>query len=132
MLAFLSRHRILPFLLTGGSGAMLNLGLTALLTELVFGREHYFSAYLLGLTANIVYNFVLHSRVTFCTRRQHGRRFLRFVAYNLAMTSLQAALVRTLVGLTGVDYYLPVIAGVILCFASVTYVVYRYWLFREF
>ena len=131
MLNFLVRHRILHFLFTGGTGALLNLGVTALLTELVFGRERYFTAYLLGLTANISYNFVLHSRMTFRTRQGHGRRFAAFVAYNLGMTAFQAWIVKSMVALVGVDYYLLVISAVILTFAAVSYAVYRWWLFRE-
>lgn len=130
-IGFLCRHRILQFLFTGGSGALLNLGVTALLTETILGRERYFGAYLMGLGVNIIYNFALHTRLTFRTRQGHGRRFGFFLGYNLAMTALQAGVVKVLVGLVGVDYYLPVIAGVILTFATITYVVYRWWVFRE-
>lgn len=131
MLDFLLRHRLLHFFLTGGTGAALNLALTAALAELVFGREDYFYAYLIGLAANIVYNFVLHSRFTFRTQGGHRRRFAAFAAYNLAMTALQAVVVRRLVAWVGVDFYLPVIALVILCFSLLTYLVYRFWLFRQ-
>jgi len=128
---FLRKHRLLHFVFTGGSGALLNLGITALLSELVFGRESYFFAYLIGLLVNFIYNFVLHTLLTFRVRQGHARRLKAFLLYNVGMTVFQAALVKLLVRRFGVDFYLPVIALVILSFSAVTYCYYRFSLFRQ-
>lgn len=128
---FLHRHRLLHFVLTGGSGALLNLGVTGLLTELIFGRDHYFPAYLVGLLVNFIYNFALHTHFTFSPGEGHARRFVLFLLYNSGMTLLQALLVKVLVRMFGTNYYLVVIAFVILTFSSVTYLCYRFLLFRS-
>ena len=127
----LKENRIILFVLTGGSGVLLNLAMTAALTEFYYGREGYFRAYLIGLVVNIIYNFALHSRYTFATKKGHKRRFVVFVLYNFAMTVLQSFAIKGLVHAVGVDYYLPVIAVVIASFSFVTYLIYRFWLFHS-
>ena len=110
-------ERYVSFFLTGASGAMLNLGVTWLLTTYVFGIDQY--------------NFVRHSLVTFQTRDGHWKRFAAFILYSLVMTGLQYVVVRNIVSLTGEQFYLLVIAGVIAVFSTVTFLVCNYWLFNE-
>lgn len=124
-------ERYVSFFLTGASGAMLNLGVTWLLTTYVFGIDQYFYGYAVGLGSNLVYNFVRHSLVTFQTRDGHWKRFAAFILYSLVMTGLQYVVVRNIVSLTGEQFYLLVIAGVIAVFSTVTFLVCNYWLFNE-
>lgn len=124
-------EKYVSFFITGVTGVLLNLGLTWTLTELVFGVENYFYAYLVGLSANLMYNFLRHSFVTFNTSSRHKQRFVLFVGYSLAMAGLQAVTVKYLVSLIGNTYYLPIIAAVIFVFSTVTFVVCNWWLFRE-
>lgn len=125
------KHRILHFLFTGGTGVIINLVLTAFFAELVFGREKYFYAYLIGLFANLIYNFTLHTIMTFRTQDKHKRRFAVFIAYSLLMTYIQASIVKLVVDYFGVDWYLIVIATTIAVFSIITFIVLKLWLFNE-
>ena len=125
------KHRLIHFLFTGGTGVLINIGITGLLTEFVLGRENYFSAYLIGLTANLIYNFTLHTVMTFKTKKNHKSRFTIFIVYSLLMALLQAILINTIVSLIGVDYYLFVIGSVILTFSFITYIFFKLLLFNE-
>lgn len=128
---FLHRTRYLHFFTVGMTGVAINLGLTAFFAELVFGREHYFTAYLIGLTANLLYNFALHTFVTFKTKDKHLQRLVVFLAYSLGMAYLQAVVTKTLIAWAGVNWYLVVIASVILAFSILTFFLFKFVLFRE-
>lgn len=109
----------------------LNLGITAFFAEMVFGRENYFSAYIIGLIANLLYNFTLHTVMTFKTKTKHARRLSIFLIYSLVLTYLQAYMVKNIVSFVGVNWYLVVIASVILVFSIVTFLLFKFVLFRE-
>lgn len=128
---FLSRSRYLHFFAVGATGVALNLSITAFFAEMVFGRENYFSAYIIGLIANLFYNFVLHTVMTFKTKTNHVRRLSIFVIYSIALTYLQAYVVKSIVSYVGVNWYLVVIASVILVFSVVTFLLFKFVLFRE-
>lgn len=119
------------FVITGVSGAALNLLVTWSLTEYVFGVQNYFYGYLCGLAVNLTYNFIRHSFVTFNTSGDHATRFAAFITYSLAMAALQAFAVDAVVGWVGEEYYLVVIALVIAVFSTVTFLLCEYWLFTE-
>ena len=123
--------RYVSFFITGATGVALNLFITWSLTTLLFGRDQYFYAYLIGLAVNLVYNFVRHALFTFQTKSSPVLRFVVFIVYSLAMAGLQAVTVRELVAVTGETYYLVVIAAVIFVFSTVTFVVCNYWLFND-
>lgn len=130
-IAFLHRVRYLHFFAVGISGVGLNLAITVGLTELFFGREHYFSAYLIGLGANLIYNFVLHTLVTFKTEGNHAMRLVLFLGYSLALAYLQTRVVRYLTDLVGVDWYAVIIASVILVFSAMTFILFKFVLFKK-
>jgi putative flippase GtrA len=125
------RERYLHFFVVGASGVAMNLAITAFFAELVFGRENYFSAYVIGLTVNLLYNFILHTMVTFKTKGNHARRLSIFILYSLALTYLQAYVVKHLTEIVGVNWYLVVIASVIFFFSIVTFLLFKFVLFRE-
>ena len=129
-LSFLHQTRYIHFFVVGATGVALNLAITAFFTELVFGREQYFTGYLIGLGANLLYNFALHTVVTFKTKDRHVRRLTIFVVYSLILAYIQAQLVKWLTALVGVDWYLVVIAAVILSFSVVTFVLFKFLLFK--
>lgn len=125
------RHRLIHFLFTGGTGVLINLAVTAFFAEIIYGRENYFVAYLLGLGSNLIYNFTLHTIMTFKTKSNHKKRFSLFAIYSIVMAVFQAMLTKEIVSLVGVDYYLIVIASIILIFSVVTYFFFKLWLFNE-
>lgn len=128
---FLRDQRVVSFILVGASGALLNLTLVAIFTELVFGREGYFYAYLIGLFSNLTYNFILFSKSTFKTKENHAKRYLVFITYSLIMSGIQAITVRYSVDFIGVEWYLLVIATIIGLFSVLNFLVYKLWLFKE-
>lgn len=128
---YLHRTRYLHFFITGASGVGINLTVTAFFAELVFGREQYFLAYLIGVAANLLYNFTLHTVVTFKTKEKHVSRLAFFVIYSLVMTYIQTVVVRTLVSLVGVDWYLVVIGGTIFFFSIITFLLFKFFLFND-
>lgn len=125
------KFRFIHFLLVGGSGVLINISLTAFFAEVVFGRENYFYAYMIGLFSNLTYNFILHTKFTFKTKSKHKRRFISFIIYNLLMSGLQAVIVKSIIDYIGVDYYLFVIAAVIGFFFTINFVVSKFILFKE-
>jgi putative flippase GtrA len=98
---FIFKTRYIHFFLIGTSGILLNLLVTWFLTEFVFGLERYFIAYIIGTAANLLYNFICNTVITFKTRRNHFVRLLRFVVYNLSMAIVQAAVVKYVTPLVG-------------------------------
>ena len=128
---FLHSSRYMHFFVVGVTGVAINLGITAFFAELVFGRENYFSAYLIGLSANLLYNFVLHTFVTFKTKGGHVTRLSIFLGYSLALAYIQAQVVKTVTAMLGFNWYLVVIASVIFFFSIVTFVLFKFVLFKE-
>ncbi|MDA3855685.1 MAG: GtrA family protein [Candidatus Woesearchaeota archaeon] len=124
------KFRFVHFLLVGGTGVLINILFTAFFAEIVFGREEYFYAYLIGLFSNLVYNFILHTKFTFKTKDKHKRRFTYFIVYNLLMSALQAVIIKSIVDYIGVDYYLLVIVGVIGFFFTINFLVSKLILFK--
>lgn len=129
--SLLIRHRYTHFFLIGISGVAINLSVSWVGTELFFGKERYFQAYLIGVSANLVFNFVFHTIVTFQTEQKHVQRFFWFVIYSLTMTAFQAWLVKTVIAFVGVQFYLVVIASIILIFSGITFVLFKLILFRK-
>ncbi len=131
LINFLFEHRIPHFIFIGMTGVGINLFLVYFFTEFVFGRERYFYGYLIGLFANLIYNFIMHSSVTFQTKNGHLKRFVIYTIFSLSITFVQALVVRKLVRVFGVDYYLFVIMTVILVFSTVSFLTFKFWLFKE-
>lgn len=128
--SFLHKTRFIHFFLVGLTGLFINLTLTATFAELVFGRQDYFYAYLIGLFSNLTYNFVLHSIITFKKKTKKALRFSGFIAYNLIMSVFQAYLVDLFVSIVGVDFYLLVITFVIGSLFVVNFLVSKFFLFK--
>jgi putative flippase GtrA len=127
----LLHHRIPQFFIVGSCGAALNLGMTWALTTFVFGLHQYFFAYLCGIAVNLTFNFTLYTISIFKTKTQHVRRLFFFVLYSLLMTYVQADVVKVLTPWIGFEFYLLIIAGTILAFAAVNFLVFKLALFKE-
>ena len=127
----LIRHKYLHFFLTGTSGVAINLAITWYFTTYVFGLSNYFKAYMIGLAFNLIYNFSLHTFVTFNTKTHHIRRLLLFIGYSLLLTPVNFLVVRTVTEFVGHRFYLIVIAGTIFVFSSITFLLFKFSLFKE-
>lgn len=126
----IAEHRFIRFLIAGGSGALLNIGITFVLTHFVFGMERYFTAFLIGTAVNVLYNFTLYTLAIFKTKEKHLRRFVVFAVYSVLMTVVQLSLVNYIARLTGPEWYLIVIASVIFVGALFNYVVFKTSIFK--
>lgn len=131
LFSLLCNSRLIHFLSVGSAGALLNLFLTWSFTEFVFGQERYLDAFIIGIVGNLIFNFVLNTLITFKTKTRHARRFMGFVAYSLSMAGIQYYTVKSITPLVGIDWYLLVIAGVILAYAFLNFLFFKHILFRE-
>ena len=120
------------FLFTGASGALLSLVITWALTQFVVGVEHYMSAYLVGIGANLLFNFLMYTIAVFKTKRDHLRRLAVFLFYGVIMAFLQGATVEFITSLIGKTHYLFVIASVIGVFAVLNFFVFKLSIFKEY
>jgi|CXWL01.1.fsa_nt_gi putative flippase GtrA len=128
---FLRETRYLHFFGVGATGVAINLAITAFFAEIVFGRTHYFNAYLIGLFVNLLYNFVFHTFVTFKTNSKHLYRLSIFVIYSLTLAYIQAYIVKYLTDWLGINWYIVIIASVIFIFSITTFVLFKFVLFKE-
>ena len=131
LFGILFRYRYVHFFVTGSAGVLINLLITSILTEFFLGRENYFTAYIFGIMANLFFNFSVYTLHTFRTTTRHLKRFAIFIFYSLAMTYIQALIVKTITPVIGVDFYLFVIGGVILFFSVFNFLVFKMALFYE-
>ena len=124
-------HKYLHFFATGIAGVLLNLLITWALTTFIYGINGYFIAYLIGTGVNLLFNFIIHTLVTFRTRTRHFSRLLGFIFYNIGMTAVQASIIKYMTELIGLHYYLIVIAATILLFSMGNFIVFKFFLFHE-
>ena len=131
LIKLLYKAKFIHYFLVGISGVFINLFLTWFLTTFFFGVDNYFHAYLIGLSANIIYNFTLHSTVSFNTKKYHTKRFFFFAAYSLGMAALQAIAVKATTNVIGNELYLLVVVGYIILFSLFNFVFFKAFLFNE-
>lgn len=124
--------KYMHFFIVGVGSVGLALTTTWTLVTFVFGVEHYFTAYLIGVGVALVFNFTMYSIIIFRTSRQHAMRFFVFVAYGVFMTLVQASVIHTLTPLFGIELYLLVIAGVVFVFSFINFALFKLSLFREY
>lgn len=127
----LYKYKYIHFFATGLSGVIINLTITWLLTEFYFGLDNYFYSYLFGLSANIIWNFIIHTQINFKIKTKYLKRFIIFVIYTLILSFIQANLVKLIVPIIGLKYYLLIIASVILFFSFLTFIIFKFWLFKN-
>jgi putative flippase GtrA len=127
-----STHRqFFNFLIIGGTGTLLNLSITWLVVTFVLGLENYFFGTMIGLSANILYNFTFYTRAVFKTQKNHVRRLIIFSIYSTIIALLYATFVKVATPVVGAPYYILVSIGAILFFAVVNYLVLKTSIFKE-
>jgi len=91
---YLLKKRFIHFLVIGSSGVILNLLITFLLSKFVFlsesvyfGVKGYTISFIFGTASNLIYNFILHTKITFNVKENHGKRFVVFICYSILMSS---------------------------------------------
>lgn len=125
------RHRFLHFLVVGGGGLAIGLGITWLFTTFIFGLEGYFTAYLIGTAAALIFNFTMYSLVIFRTSKEHVRRLAAYFVYILVIIIIQAQIVNFVTPLVGLKWYLLIIGSVIAVFSIINFLVFKLSIFKE-
>ena len=74
------------FVFGGGIGLLINIGITSFLTER-FGLW-YMYAYIVGLSINIIFNFIYHRNITFKIYDRAKRRFVHFIIFTFFITCI--------------------------------------------
>jgi putative flippase GtrA len=129
MMAFLREY--MKTLLVSGSGALLSVLVTAILAEWILGREQYFLAYLIGVGVGVLASFYLFSRKVFSPGNHSGLwRLTLFLGYMVILVLIQSFIVRAVVEIVGVNWYLPVIIVTMLGISGISHLIYTYVIFR--
>lgn len=122
----------LRFFMTGTFGALLSISITWALTTYLVGTENYFNAYLVGVVANLFFNFLMYTMAVFKTKHDHIRRLGVFLFYGVVMAFLQATTVQLVTAHLGVAWYLVIIAITIAFFAILNFFVFKLSIFKEY
>ena len=154
VIKFVGKTRYLHFFVIGVTGVTLNLFLSWFFVEFIFLKSKYLIfntqfksstfGVIIGETVNLIYNFCLHTIVTFRIKKQHKRRFILFVLYSLFTTYLvvfPAILILrnffeyvfpfiNLNFLIGFEY-LVAACFVILFFSFFNFIIFKIWLFKD-
>jgi putative flippase GtrA len=111
---FLYKLRAFHFAFVGGSTFLLHVGLTVIFEKFWLGAEKFYYAYTLALVLSLLYNFVMHTIVTYKTKKRHLARFGTFVVYTVIINIFQNIFVKLGTNHFGVAYRYYVMAGVII------------------
>ncbi len=122
-------EKFVKFLIIGTLGTILNLGVTYLSTEFIFGREKYMIGFLLGLFCNIIFNFVNYFKL-FKSKKKVVMRFTIFFSYVALYILLVTNLTKIIVDIVGLNFYMLVIASLTLFFAIINYSVFKLFIFK--
>ena len=93
-------ERYIIFILGGALGAILNLGITYILTKYL--GFWYLAAYIFGIIVNIVFNFFYHRSITFGTNNKTGQRLMKFIVISIFVA----------IGILGVVYFFTEVVGI--------------------
>ncbi len=102
-------------------GAAVNIAVSWAVVTLWLGIEQYLIASMLGLFANIVFNFQSYSRMLFQDSTYSHAQFISFCAYSAFTVVVYLSIVRFVTPLVGLEWYLVVSIGAIACLALVNF-----------
>lgn len=149
LIKFLWKTKYIHFFITGTSGVLINLVFAFIFVEYVFTNPSYnffitiqntTIGIIIGTSINLIYNFILHTNMTFKTKKNHTKRFLIFIIYslfvsyfiNLPLTILfRNFLEKTLPEFISSYSYLISSAFVILFVSCFTFIFFKLYLFKE-
>ena len=124
----LSHRRYVTFIIGGGIGLALNIGITFILTAL-FSIWH-MASYLFALAFSTIFVFAYHRRITFNNPSRTRRRFAKFALLTLLLVALNWLLVLFLTEALLV-YYIFAIIGVTFAISIINYYFNKLWVFRN-
>jgi dolichol-phosphate mannosyltransferase len=110
-------RRLVTFILVGGSGVVVNLGIFAALTKLT--SSPYLLAAGVAIELSIISNFILNDRFTFQDRRRRGsgqfwQRLGKFNLIALPGVGINIGVPLLILDHSGVYYYLAYLCGIVI------------------
>lgn len=119
------------FLFIGGLGVLINIIVTFLLTEFVFGQEKYIYSFIIGTLINITYNLIFYSKYTFKVNKISFNQKIIFYSYSWFIVFLQVYLVNFFVQLIGIKYYIFVIILIIGILSIFSFLFFKFVIFNN-
>jgi len=95
-------HKLLKFLLAGGSVLLLTLALTYILTEIF--NLYYLVSYIIVLACTAIIHFILATTFIFKTRKKHGKRFVFYLIGYLVFYISDVLITRLFTEIVGFHY----------------------------
>ena len=119
--------RYLVFITGGGTGMLINLCLTYVLTEFV--HLWYMFSYAIGQTVNLLFNFFYHRHITFTVTSRAKERFGKFFLVSLAVISISWLLVLLITEYLNLYYILSIV--IVAFFVSIVdFLINKSWVFK--
>ena len=123
--------RLMKFVLVGGSGTLVNLGLLALLRE--GAGIHYLISGALAFEVSVIWNFLLNDRFTFSDRRRNNTgllgRLSRFNVTSLGGFAIYLGILGFLTEILGLHYLASAAIGILSAFGW-NFIVNSRWTWR--
>ncbi|MFP4567631.1 MAG: GtrA family protein [Candidatus Woesearchaeota archaeon] len=118
------------FFFIGATGVLINLIVTGLL-QLILKPQNFYIASIIGTATNLIYNFYMHTKITFKTKNKHKQRLAIFTIYTLTISAIQETIIKNITPLIGINYLIIIKATIILTFSIITYILYNNIIFNE-
>ena len=119
--------RYLVFITGGGTGMLINLCLTYVLTEYV--HLWYMLSYAIGQTVNLLFNFFYHRHITFTVTSRGKERFGKFILVSVGVILTSWLLVWYITEHIGLYYILSIV--IVAFFVSVIdFLINKMWVFK--
>lgn len=133
---YMSKWRILNFMVVGAVGTLINLVVYWALTPLfhskttVFGQEYYLPAFAIAIVVATASNYYLNKRYTFSDRKEVTAGFWQYMGMGLITSILDMILLFLMVRFLHIWPQLAAVFAIILAF-MLRYVVAKQWIWRK-
>jgi dolichol-phosphate mannosyltransferase len=127
---FISRHahKFMLFVLGGGLGFLINLGITYALTE--FMGIWYMVSYTAGAIVNVAFNFLFHLKVTFKRKGYLRRRFAYFLIATAVVFCISWISVFAATEVFGLHYLVSIVL-VTAAVSLINFLLNKFWVFKD-
>jgi len=119
--------KFIVFSVGGGLGALINWTITVVLTEIF--KLWYMASYSIGLTVNLIFNFLYQRHITFRVKDKVKRRFILFTIISLSTIFLNMFLVYMITEYFKLFYLISIIIVTVLI-AIINFILNKELVFR--
>lgn len=120
--------KFIIFAIGGGLGAIINWTITVLLTEIF--KLWYMASYSIGLSVNLIFNFLYQRHVTFKVKDNLRRRFVIFAIISLSTIFLNMFLVYVITEYLKLFYLISIIIVTFLI-AIINFILNKEFVFKK-